>query len=173
MLYHNGLRKMKIDDQGKSSPKGFAAHDHSGCVATCLAAAESACAARKVQFTPVRRRTLEILLEAHAALGAYDVLARLDADGFGAKPPVAYRALSFLVDQGFVHRIERLNAFVACAHPDTAHDPAFLICRACGTVAEAHAAANSLDASIADTGFQVEQTVIEAEGLCPSCQEAS
>lgn len=153
-------------------PKGFAQHDHTACVATALKAADAACVARKVQFTPVRRRTLEILLEAHAALGAYDVLARLDADGFGAKPPVAYRALSFLVDQGFVHRIERLNAFVACAHPDTIHDPAFMICRGCGTVAEAQAGTGPLGASAASTGFQIEQTVIEAEGLCPTCQDA-
>ncbi|UWQ98855.1 transcriptional repressor [Rhodobacteraceae bacterium S2214] len=153
--------------------KGFAKHDHRACVATALSAADAACLARKVQFTPVRRRTLEILLEAHAALGAYDVLARLDADGFGAKPPVAYRALSFLVDQGFVHRIERLNAFVACAHPDTTHDPAFMICRGCGTVAEAQAGNSALGQSAASAGFQIEQTVIEAEGLCPTCQDPS
>jgi Fur family zinc uptake transcriptional regulator len=155
---------------GSTTPKGFAQHDHKTCVASALTAADAACRDRKVQFTPVRRRTLEILLEAHAALGAYDVLARLDADGFGAKPPVAYRALSFLVDQGFVHRIERLNAFVACAHPDTIHDPAFMICRGCGMVAEAQASGTALGASAASTGFQIEQTVIEAEGLCPKCQ---
>lgn len=156
-----------------TTPKGFAQHDHATCVASALAAADAACLARKVQFTPVRRRTLEILLEAHAALGAYDVLARLDTDGFGAKPPVAYRALSFLVDQGFVHRIERLNAFVACSHPDTVHNPAFMICRGCGTVAEAQASDTSLGATAASTGFQIEQTVIEAEGLCPECQTVS
>lgn len=156
-----------------SPPKGFDKHDHKACVCTAMAAADAACAERKVQFTPVRRRTLEILLEAHAALGAYDVLARLDADGFGAKPPVAYRALAFLVDQGFVHRIERLNAFVACAHPDTVHNPAFMICRGCGIVAEAQATDATLGATAASTGFQIEQTVIEAEGLCPSCQDPS
>jgi len=152
--------------------KGFAPHDHTGCVSTALAAAEAACVERRVQFTPVRRRTLEILLEAHAALGAYDVLARLDADGFGAKPPVAYRALSFLVDQGFAHRIERLNAFVACTHPDTSHNPAFMICRSCGTVAEALASDGGLGRPAKIAGFQIEQTVIEAEGLCPTCQDA-
>ena len=119
----------------QNQPKGFAEHDHGNCVQSALAAADDACAVRKVQMTPVRRRTLEILLESHAALGAYDVLARLDKDGFGSKPPVAYRALTFLVDQGFVHRIERLNAFVACAHPGASHDPAFMICRGCGKVA--------------------------------------
>ena len=134
-----------------------------------MAQAESTCADRKVQLTPVRRRVLEILLESHAAMGAYDVLARLDAEGLGSKPPVAYRALGFLVEQGFVHRIERLNAFVACAHPGASHDPAFMICRGCGKVAEAQANAALADPA-AQSGFVVEQTVIEAEGLCPACQ---
>ena len=135
-----------------------------------MTSARAICAERGVQFTPVRQRSLEILLETHAAMGAYDVLERLSAEGLGSKPPVAYRALSFLVDQGFVHRIERLNAFIACAHPGAAHDPAFMICRACGTVAEAQSAGSSLSASAALSGFQIEQTVIEAEGLCPFCQ---
>ena len=152
-----------------TDPRGFASHDHDRCVSSALTAADDACAARNVQLTPVRRRVLEILLETHAAMGAYDVLARLDAEGLGSKPPVAYRALTFLVDQGFVHRIERLNAFIACAHPGANHDPAFMICRSCGKVAEAQANA-AMDKTAAQSGCQVEQTVIEAEGLCPACQ---
>ncbi len=152
-------------------PAGFARHDHGQCVSSSIQAAETACKARGVQFTPVRRRVLEILAEAHAAMGAYDVLARLNAEGLGSQPPVAYRALSFLVEQGFAHRIERLNAFVACAHPGSDHSPVFLICRACGTVAEAEAAlGGTLHAEAAQTGFKIEQTVVEAQGLCPDCQ---
>lgn len=152
-----------------SNPLGFSQHDHSSCVSAAMQVAIAACAERGVQMTPVRRRVLEILLESHAAMGAYDVLARLDEEGLGSKPPVAYRALSFLVEQGFVHRIERLNAFIACASPGDSHDPAFMICRSCGTVAEAQVSA-ALAKPAAQSGFQVEQTVIEAEGLCPSCQ---
>ena len=154
---------------------GFARHDHGHCVAAALQTAEAACKQRGLQFTPVRRRVLEILAEAHAALGAYDVLARLTREGLGSQPPVAYRALGFLVDQGFAHRIERLNAFVACAHPGadfgSGHLPVFLICRACGTVAEAEAAQGGpLGAEAAQSGFKIEQTVVEAQGLCPGCQ---
>lgn len=147
----------------------FAAHDHKRCIATAMSAAEAACAAADLRLTPVRRRTLEILLEAHEALGAYDVLARLHADGFGSKPPVAYRALTFLVEAGLAHRIERLNAFVACVHPGADHDPAFLICKACGTVAEADAD-NAMQSNAAAAGFQIERTVVEATGICPACQ---
>lgn len=154
-----------------SPPPAFRSHDHGTCVASAIRAAEVACAARGVQFTPQRRRVLEILLESHRALGAYDVLARLSAEGLGAQPPVAYRALGFLVDNGLAHRIEKLNAFVACSHPGEAHHaPAFLICRSCQTVSEAEAVPAALADSARAAGFAIEQTVIEAQGLCPDCQ---
>ena len=152
----------------KAAP--FEAHDHGRCIAAAMGAAEAACEVADLRLTPVRRRTLEILLEAHEALGAYDVLARLDSDGFGSKPPVAYRALTFLVDAGLAHRIERLNAFVACVHPGADHDPAFLICKSCGTVAEGEAA-GAMQSSAAAAGFQIERTVVEATGICPACQD--
>ncbi len=149
---------------------GFSAHNHASCIATAMQSAVATCEKAGVQLTPVRRRTLEILLESHAAMGAYDVLARLDADGFGAKPPVAYRALGFLVDHGLAHRIERLNAFVACAHPGAHHAPAFMICRKCRKVAEDLDRPDRLQKGADASGFKIEQTVIEAEGLCPACQ---
>ena len=62
-----------------------------------------------------------MLLQEHRALGAYAILDRLRDAGFGSQPPVAYRALDFLVENGFVHKIERLNAFVACSHPGASH----------------------------------------------------
>lgn len=153
----------------------FAAHDHAHCAHDTLSRAEAVTQASGARMTPVRRRVLEILLEQHKALGAYDVLARLATEGFGNQPPVAYRALEFLVDQGLAHRIQRLNAFTACVHPGKAHAPAFLICRLCHMVAEAEATAAraSLDAEAARAGFQVERSTIEALGLCPNCREAA
>ena len=152
---------------------GFDSHDHAGCIADALSAVEAECAARKLQLTPVRRRALEILLSEHRAMGAYDVLEHLRADGLGSQPPVAYRALEFLVGHGFAHRIERLNAFVACAHPGERHAPCFLICRGCSAVAEApgRPAMRALKGAAAGVGFAVERAVIEAEGLCPACQD--
>ena len=49
---------------------GFHSHDHASCVAEGVEAAERHCAAEKLQFTPVRRRVLEILLSEHKAMGA-------------------------------------------------------------------------------------------------------
>lgn len=150
----------------------FAPHDHSRCSGDVMALAEAQVAAKGQRMTPVRRRTLEILLESHHALGAYDVLGRLAASGFGKQPPVAYRALEFLEDQGLAHRIRRLNAFTACMHVGEAHAPAFLICRECHAVAEAPAAAvaAALDAAASALHFTVERSTIEALGLCPACR---
>ena len=151
----------------------FVDHDHDRCASGVLQRAESLAQAAGARLTPVRRRVLEILLEEHKALGAYDVLQRLAKEGFGHQPPVAYRALDFLVDQGFAHRIQRLNAFAACMHPGETHSPAFLICKACSTVAEAPATLvrTALETTAKDVGFTIERTNIEALGLCPACKE--
>ena len=149
----------------------FATHDHAHCSSDRMAQAESHLAAKGQRLTPVRRRTLEILLEDHRAMGAYDVLNRLAAEGFGNQPPVAYRALEFLTDQGLAHRIRRLNAFTACMHPGESHAPAFLICRTCNSVAETSAAPvlAALTQAATAIGFEIERSNIEALGLCPAC----
>ncbi|WP_300519438.1 Fur family transcriptional regulator [Aliiroseovarius sp.] len=152
----------------------FQSHDHAACSSDALAEAERLCTQKGARLTPVRRRTLEILLEGHRALGAYEVLERLSAEGYGHQPPVAYRALDFLVDQGLVHRIRRLNAFAACVHPGEAHAPVFLICRSCDAVAEApgqliRAAAEEAAHAL---GFEIERLNVEALGLCPTCKGA-
>lgn len=151
---------------------GFSDHDHSSCIAQTVQEVEARCAAERLQLTPVRRRVLEILLQRHQALGAYDILDVLRAEGLGSQPPVAYRALDFLVKHRFAHRIEKLNAFVACTHPGEDHTPAFLICRDCNGVAEAQDARVALDRSARESGFAIESATIEFEGLCPGCQGA-
>lgn len=155
------------------NPIGFAKHDHSHCVEDAVAAADKMCREAGLQLTPVRQRALEILLEEHRALGAYDVLARLSEDGFGSQPPVAYRALDFLTKHGLAHKIERINAFIACAHPKDRHTPAFLICTECHAVAEAETdPSHGLLSQIAETtGFEITRAVLEAEGICPNCRE--
>lgn len=154
---------------------GFETHDHRSCIKDGLEAVAGYCAARKLHFTPVRRRALEILLQQHRAMGAYEVLDKLREDGLGSQPPVAYRALDFLVGHGFAHKIERLNAFIACTHPGLDHTPAFLICRNCDAVAEAHAepSRGMLGRAASETGFRIEQAVVEALGLCPNCTQAA
>ena len=150
----------------------FQAHDHSHCVSDAMNAAVSYCEKNVLKFTPVRQRVFEILLSENKAMGAYDILEILAKEGLGSQPPVVYRALEFLGTHGFVHKIEKLNAFVACEHPGSDHDPAFMICRSCTKVVEMEGAPSTEISSAAKSmGFEVEAIVVEAEGLCPTCQE--
>lgn len=151
---------------------GFETHDHAHCISDCVAAADEMCRKAGLQLTPVRRRVLEILLQEHRALGAYEILDFLRDEGLGSQPPVAYRALDFLVKHGLAHKIERLNAFAACAHPGESHAPVFMICRICNAVAETHTdpSAGQLGQAAREAGFLIERTVVEAEGICPKCQ---
>jgi len=155
-------------------PLGFEKHNHSTCIKSALEAADAFCARENLQFTKTRRRVLELLLHKHKALGAYDILATLDTEGLGSQPPVVYRALDFLVANGFAHKIEKLNAYSACAHPGQSHTPVFMICRACHAVAETRPKPlrGFLEAAAKSVDFIIERTVIEAEGLCPTCQKA-
>ena len=152
----------------------FETHNHKSCVSGTMAQVEETCAAGGLRLTPIRRRVLEILLEEHKAMGAYDILDRLSAENLGSGPPAAYRALDFLVTNGFAHKLQRLNAFIACGHPDNAHTPIFMICNDCDAVAEADIgdSINAIVAAAKSLGFKIKKPVIEADGTCPKCQKA-
>ena len=133
--------------------------------------AEQYCKENGLNFTPVRRKVLEILLHNNTAIGAYEILDLLREAGFKNQPPVAYRALDFLVQNGFAHKIEQLNSFIGCTHPGKDHSPAFMICRNCDSVSEEEALTRNFSVSqiASKAGFTVEKAVIEARGLCHSC----
>ncbi|MDR5902102.1 MULTISPECIES: transcriptional repressor [Halomonas] len=136
-----------------------------------LLQAERQCQQRGARFTPIRRRVLEMIAEASGALKAYDLLDRLADEHASARPPTVYRALEFLIDQGLVHRIESLNAYVACPCPEHSHGFQLLICRLCGRVEELHL--EDVNAQLADCaqqlGFRVERQTIELLGRCDAC----
>ena len=135
--------------------------------------AEQYCQENGLNFTPVRRKVLEILLQKNTAIGAYEILDLLREAGFKNQPPVAYRALEFLVQNGFAHKIEQLNSFIGCMHPGKDHSPAFMICRNCDSVSEEEALTRNFSVSqiASKAGFTVENAVIEARGLCHSCAD--
>ncbi len=111
-------------------------HDHERCTADALAHAETLCAQRSQRLTPIRRQVLEVLLESHKPLGAYEIMDRAALRAAARPAPITiYRALDFLRDNGLVHRIESRNAFVACVNNHASGDlVVFLICEHCGAV---------------------------------------
>ena len=147
-------------------------HNHDACVSEALADARAICLQQNARLTPTRERVLELVWQSHKPLGAYDVLAKLTAEGHNAAPPTVYRALDFLQQHGLVHRIASLNAFIGCAHAGEHHTGMFLICRTCGNVLELTDA--SVSAAIRNAAgaeaFQAESVTLEVAGICPGCQ---
>ncbi|MDJ0972102.1 MAG: Fur family transcriptional regulator [Kiloniellales bacterium] len=159
---------------GPPSRQAYQGHDHERCIAEALETADALCARREVRLTKLRRRVLELVWTSHAPIGAYDVLRRLSQEHDGAAPPTVYRALDFLLEQGLIHRIESLNAFVGCADPAEAHASQFLICQDCGAAAELQDPAinRALARSAGSLGFLVKDKTVELRGLCAQCRES-
>lgn len=156
------------------SPLACLPHDHSQCVSTALADADKLCARLGVRLTALRKRVLELVWQSHKPLGAYDILAVLsEEDGRRAAPPTVYRALDFLLENGLVHRIASLNAFIGCTQPEHAHEGQFLICRQCHSAIELEqpSISQAIVHSAHSVGFRVETQTVEVVGLCASCQE--
>jgi Fur family zinc uptake transcriptional regulator len=152
------------------------ATDFSARTEAMLARAAAQCESRGARLTELRREVLGLILEAPLPAGAYDLLDRLRARRGAATPPTVYRALEFLLEQGLVHKIERLAAFVGCIEePGHAHAAQFLICRTCGQVQEIEDVA--LVAALTDAagraGFALGRATVEAEGRCAHCAGAA
>ena len=162
---------MKKEFMSKSpSSEIFKKHDHALCSTTSMKAFKKHCFENKLQCTPLRLKVLEFLLKDHRPLGAYDILELLRDAGLSSKPPIAYRVLDFLIEQGFVHKIQGLNSFVACAYPGHNHSPAFMICRKCDKVAEVEEKQSGIDLEKASyIDFKIEEAFIEIKGVCNSC----
>ena len=92
---------------------------------------ENICSIKKLNFTSSRRNVLEILINADNALTAYEILEILKESLPKTKPAIIYRALDFLCENDFVHRIEINNSYMACENCEHAHIAKFLICESC------------------------------------------
>lgn len=156
-------------------------HDHVRCVGSALSRADALCAGRGARLTAIRRRVLELVWASHRPRGAYAILDDLAQDwaqdgvqerGRKPAPLTVYRALEFLVEQGLVHRIESLNAYVGCAEPGDVHTGQFLVCQACGEAVEINdpRVTEAVSASARDHGFAIRRQTVEVSGLCPACR---
>ena len=158
-------------------------HDHTACAhaedqaaraPAALAAAEACCAARGEKLTPLRRSVLAALYASHRPVSAYDLIERIAASGQKPPAPVTiYRTLDFLRTQGFIHRLESLNAFIACPSDHRPDEPiVFMICEGCGGVDEvaSEPVYAALGAVARGQGFIPHRSVIEMTGLCSHCR---
>lgn len=140
-----------------------------------LQRATDICQQKKIRFTPIRQQVFLLMAEQKGAISAYELLERLQKHNANAKPPTIYRALDFLLENHFIHRIESLNAYLMCAHVGCEHPMQLLICDKC------HKIRGLTDPVIDDafseqakqSGFQITSKVLEVHGVCAQCQRAS
>ncbi|MDR3631275.1 MAG: Fur family transcriptional regulator [Desulfocapsaceae bacterium] len=147
-------------------------HPHQNCITAAITAAEKLCQSRRQRLTAIRRRVLEIIWGGHKPIGAYLILEILQKERYAA-PATVYRALDFLLEQGLVHKLTSLNAFVGCSQPGKPHDGQFLICDSCHVLVELND--NNLNAAIEGSAhsadFQILQQTIEILGRCSRCRQ--
>ena len=157
-------------------------HHHVHDAAGFVAAVERACNERGLRLTAIRARVLGLVAQAGRPIKAYDLLEQIrldnsrEGEGAGAAaPPTVYRALDFLLVNGFIHKLESINAFVACHHPNSAQPSVpFLICdrRHSATELEDASIAATLDAAARGLGFAPQAQTLEVHGLCAKCAQA-
>jgi len=133
---------------------------------------ERACEQRGLRLTPIRANALRLIADAGRPIKAYDLLDQMKATHDAAAPPTVYRALDFLLEHGFIHKLASINAYVGCHHPGGAqHAVPFLICDKCQSATELEDAevVGSLEASARALGFMPQAQTLEVHGLCVDC----
>ncbi len=140
-------------------------------------AVERACRERGLRLTPIRALVVRLIAQAGRPGKAYDLLELVrNADTVGADaPPTVYRALDFLMANGFVHKLQSVNAFVACHHPNSIeHSVPFLICDRCHSAVELEDVdvVAQLESRAKALGFRPQAQTLEVHGLCADCADA-
>jgi Fur family zinc uptake transcriptional regulator len=139
---------------------------------------EAACQGRGLQMTALRREVVGIFADAGQPLGAYAIIQKLsEAQNRIVAPPTVYRTLDFLVDNGFVVKIESRQAYVACDHIGHDHDHHGIVfsCLKCGRTVEvdSHAVDHAIQAMAETLDFKIERKVFEVAGTCADCRTKS
>lgn len=150
------------------------AHHHHHDAAGIVREVERECGARGLRLTQLRREVLVLVARARKPVKAYDLLESLRDKHAGAAPPTVYRALDFLLENGFIHKLESINAFVFCQHPSEAHQVPFLICDICAGAVEIcdERVARLLGEQAREHGFKPRAQTLEVHGICESCRES-
>ena len=130
-----------------------------------------------MELSQNQKLVMDVLEKKAAPLSAYMILEELRSEGLKA-PLQIYRALEKLMSCGMVHRLESLNAFIACslglAGDHCIGGDAFLICEKCRRVAELSAdmLGKALQTAADSAGFAITGATVELVGLCPDCRTA-
>lgn len=161
ILSHDGTGHSHTHDPHPHDAKGF------------VRAVKHASKERGLRLTPLRMEVLELIAATRKPVKAYDLLDQLREKHGNAAPPTVYRALDFLLENGFIHKLESVNAFVSCHHPAEAHQVPFLICDSCSSAQEVcdDRVAELIRAQALAFGFRPQAQTLEVHGICKDCHK--
>ena len=130
------------------------------------------CKENNLVFTEIRQKVFEIIIEHTKPIKAYEILDDLTKIlGKSSHPPTVYRAIDFLIENGFIHKLNSINSYVGCFHPKDHEECYFLICKICNIYQEC--CDNDLKENILNTAqqnnFVISNTTLEIEGHCQDC----
>ncbi|HET6632485.1 MAG TPA: Fur family transcriptional regulator [Rhodanobacteraceae bacterium] len=134
---------------------------------------EASCAERELRLTPLRREVLELVAASTTPVKAYELLDRMRDNHANVAPPTVYRALDFLLENRFIHKLESINAYTHCEHPAQSHQVPFLICDVCDSAVEVcdpHVA-ELIERQADSLGFRAGAKTLEVHGVCRNCQQ--
>jgi Fur family zinc uptake transcriptional regulator len=139
-----------------------------------LSEVSKACDERGLRLTPLRADVLKLIAASKRPVKAYDLLEQISESKATSVPTTVYRALDFLLEHGFIHKLQSINAFMACHHPGVPHTVPFLICDRCHNAIEMEdeRIGNLLDQKARTLGFSPRAQTLEVHGLCKDCATA-
>ena len=120
--------------------------------------------------TPRQQLIYDYLREKKTAQSAYDILDAFRVHGVRA-PSQIYRELNKLLEYGLIHKVESLNAYIACKREHEIGQSILAICNNCGLVKEMSSPdfAGQLEKFDEWDEFTPQQLTVEVKGRCSVC----
>lgn len=135
-----------------------------------LSRARRYCEESKERLTEPRQKVLSYMHTQSKAVGAYEIIEALSQNNT-VNPPTVYRAIDFWIKHGFIHKVEKLNSYIACCHKNQHQHSLIMICNSCKNVTEIALSKLPLDFqnTISKAKFKLNQSTIEITGYCVKC----
>lgn len=148
-------------------------HHHVHDADAYVAAVKAVCSSKGLRLTPIRAQVLGLIAQHNKPIKAYELLDQMKSAVGANAPPTVYRALDFLIGNGFIHKLASINAYVACHHPSIQHTVPFLICDSCQNALELEdeSIAETLNAKAKTLGFSPRAQILEVHGTCRQCAD--
>jgi Fur family zinc uptake transcriptional regulator len=146
-------------------------HHPDHCKEEAIAQIEKLCAERRLRLTRTRKQILAFIWDSHNPVKAYTLLEQLKQIEPSAKAPIVYRALEFLEEHCFIHKLHTINMYVICQTPQSSNHCFFYICSECYMITEEH---NMMYHALIEEPakkmqFTVGGSALEIHGICNKC----